>query len=136
MNDSMGSYVATETVKMMIKKGATIKNSRVLVLGITFKENCPDIRNSRVIDIIREFETYNINVDVYDPWASAEEVKHEYDFDLICDQSDLGRDYEAIVLAVSHDKFKALDIQGLKASSGVIFDVKSMLPEGSVDARL
>ena len=136
MNDSMGSYVATETVKMMIKKGATIKGSKVLVLGITFKENCPDIRNSRVIDIIREFETYDIQVDVYDPWASAEEVKHEYGFDLICCDSELGSDYQAVVLAVSHDKFTGLDIQSLKAPTGVIFDVKSMLPEGSVDARL
>ena len=132
----MGPYVATETVKMMIKKGATIKGSKVLVLGITFKENCPDIRNSRVIDIIREFETYDIQVDVYDPWASAEEVKHEYNFDLICSQDDLGSDYEAIVLAVSHKEFVALDIQGLKAASGVVFDVKAILPEGSADARL
>ncbi|HUH26967.1 nucleotide sugar dehydrogenase, partial [Gelidibacter sp.] len=81
MNDSMGSYVAQETVKMMIKKGAKIKGSKVLVLGVTFKENCPDIRNSRVIDIINEFESYDVDVDVYDPWASAAEVKHEYNFD-------------------------------------------------------
>ncbi len=136
MNDSMGSYVAQETVKMMIKKGATIKGSNVLVLGITFKENCPDIRNSRVIDIIEEFQTYDINVDVYDPWASAEEVQHEYGIHLICQANDLQQAYDGIVLAVSHEEFLRLDIQGLKATDGVIFDVKSLLPEADVDARL
>lgn len=136
MNDSMGGYVAQETVKMMIKKGARIKDSNVLVLGITFKENCPDIRNSRVIDIIEEFETYNVNVDVFDPWASKEEVKHEYDFDLLDDASQLRSDYDAIVLAVSHNEFLEIDLQKMKSDIGVIFDVKSLLPIESVDARL
>ncbi|MGS2726859.1 nucleotide sugar dehydrogenase [Psychroserpens sp. BH13MA-6] len=136
MNDSMGGYVAQETVKMMIKKGARIKDSNVLVLGITFKENCPDIRNSRVIDIIEEFETYNVNVDVYDPWASKEEVKHEYGFDLLDDAAQLKHDYDAIVLAVSHKEFLKMDLQSLKSDIGVIFDVKSLLPKHTVDARL
>ncbi len=136
MNDSMGGYVATETVKMMIKKGATIKGSRVLVLGITFKENCPDIRNSRAIDIIREFETYHVNVDVFDPWASAEEVHHEYGLDLISQAADLTGDYDGIVLAVSHNEFLELDIMALKADNGVVFDVKSLLPKGQADGRL
>ncbi|WP_439151546.1 nucleotide sugar dehydrogenase [Winogradskyella sp.] len=136
MNDSMGSYVATETVKMMINKGATIKGSKALVLGITFKENCPDIRNSRVIDIIEELESYQVNVDVYDPWASKEEVKHEYGFDLITEFSDLASDYDAIILAVSHKEFLKLELNKLKSQSGVIFDVKSLLPSDSVDARL
>ncbi|WP_323788728.1 nucleotide sugar dehydrogenase [Psychroserpens sp.] len=136
MNDSMGGYVAQETVKMMIQKGARIKDSNVLVLGITFKENCPDIRNSRVIDIIEEFETYNVNVDVFDPWASKEEVKHEYGFDLIDDASKLRKDYDAIVLAVSHNEFLELDLQKMKSDIGVIFDVKSLLPKHTVDARL
>ena len=136
MNDSMGSYVAQETVKMMIKKGATIKGSNALVLGITFKENCPDIRNSRVIDIIREFETYHVNVDVYDPWASIEEVKHEYDLDLLTDISSLKSNYDAIILAVSHKEFLEIDIAGLKSEIGVIFDVKSLLPKQIIDARL
>ncbi len=108
MNDSMGSYVATETVKMMIKKGATIKGSKALVLGITFKENCPDIRNSRVIDIIEEFQSYHVNVDVYDPWASKEEVNHEYGLDLISDYTEFKSDYDAIILAVSHNEFLKL----------------------------
>ena len=136
MNDSMGGYVAQETVKMMIQKGARIKDSNVLVLGITFKENCPDIRNSRVIDIIEEFETYNVNVDVYDPWASKEEVTHEYGFDLLDKPSQLKSNYDAIVLAVSHNEFLELDIQKLKSDIGVIFDVKSLLPKNAVDARL
>ncbi|WP_179348627.1 nucleotide sugar dehydrogenase [Winogradskyella pacifica] len=136
MNDSMGSYVATETVKMMIKKGATIKGSKVLVLGITFKENCPDIRNSRVIDIIEELETYDVNVDVYDPWASAEEVKHEYKLDLITDFTELSSEYDAVILAVSHNQFLKLDLTKLKSQTGVVFDVKSLLPLDTVDARL
>ncbi|WP_179351879.1 nucleotide sugar dehydrogenase [Winogradskyella vidalii] len=136
MNDSMGSYVATETVKMMIKKGATIKGSKALVLGITFKENCPDIRNSRVIDIIKELETYHVNVDVYDPWASKEEVNHEYQIDLISDFNELDSDYEAVILAVSHNEFLELDITKLKSETGVVFDVKSLLPLTSIDARL
>jgi len=136
MNDSMGSYVAQETVKMMIKKGATIKGSNVLVLGITFKENCPDIRNSRVIDIIREFETYDVDVDVYDSWASKDEVKHEYNLDLLTATSSLKTNYDAIILAVSHNQFLELDLTGLKSDIGVIFDVKSLLPKQIVDARL
>ncbi|WP_191859203.1 nucleotide sugar dehydrogenase [Hanstruepera ponticola] len=136
MNDSMGSYVATETVKLMIKKGATIKGSKVLVLGITFKENCPDIRNSRAIDIIREFEAYHVDVDVYDPWASKEEVRDEYGFELLTNASELADAYEAIVLAVSHQEFLELDINQLKSEHGVVFDVKSLLPKHLVDARL
>jgi UDP-N-acetyl-D-galactosamine dehydrogenase len=136
MNDSMGSYVATETVKMMIKKGATIKGSNALVLGITFKENCPDIRNSRVIDIIEELESYHVNVDVYDPWASKEEVKHEYDIDLKSSMSELKSDYDAIILAVSHNEFLELSLDNLKIDKTVIFDVKSLLPTELVDARL
>ena len=136
MNDSMGSYVAMETVKMMIKKGATIKGSKALVLGITFKENCPDIRNSRVIDIIEEFQSYHMDVDVYDPWASKEEVNHEYGLDLISDYTNLSTEYDAIVLAVSHNEFLKFDISKLKSKTGVVFDVKSLLPLDAIDARL
>ena len=136
MNDSMGSYVAQETVKMMIKKGAKVKGAKALVMGITFKENCPDIRNSRVIDIVKEFESYDVDVDVFDPWASSDEVKHEYGFDLICTDTKLASKYDAIVLAVAHNEFLELDIQKLKSEIGVIFDVKSLLPKESVDGRL
>ena len=136
MNDSMGSYVATETVKMMIKKGARIKDSKVLVLGITFKENCPDIRNSRVIDIIKEFQTYDVDVDVYDPWASSEEVKLEYGLDLLNCNTKLHPSYDGIVLAVSHKEFLELDIMALKSDTCVVFDVKSLYDKGLTDARL
>lgn len=136
MNDSMGGYVAQETVKLMIKKGARIKASNVLVLGITFKENCPDIRNSRAIDIIREFETYGVNVDVYDPWASSEEVSHEYQLDLISDAKQLKSTYDGIVLAVSHNEFLDLNLNAMKSETTVVFDVKSLLPLSEVDARL
>ncbi len=136
MNDSMGSYVAQETVKMMIKKGATIKNSHALVLGITFKENCPDIRNSRVIDIVNEFKSFDVNVDVFDPWASVEEVKHEYGLKLITSSKSLKDEYDAIILAVSHKEFLNLDLTNMKSKHGVIFDVKSLFPKNLVDARL
>jgi UDP-N-acetyl-D-galactosamine dehydrogenase len=136
MNDSMGSYVASETVKMMIKKGTRIKGSKALVLGITFKENCPDIRNSRAIDIIREFETYDVAVDVYDPWASADEVKEEYQLDLLSCPTKLQTIYDVIVLAVGHREFLDLDLERLKSDTAVVFDVKSLFPRHLVDARL
>ncbi|WP_299367931.1 nucleotide sugar dehydrogenase [Winogradskyella sp.] len=136
MNDSMGGYVATETVKMMINNGATIKGSNALVLGITFKENCPDIRNSRVIDIIEELQSYHVDVDVYDPWASKEEVQHEYGLDLISSTDELKSNYDAIILAVSHKEFLDVSIDNLKSDKCVVFDVKSLLPIEEVDARL
>lgn len=136
MNDSMGSYVAQKTIKMMIKKGAKIKGANTLILGITFKENCPDIRNSRVIDIIKEFESYDLNIDIYDPWASPEEVKHEYDLNLITSAGALKYNYDSIVIAVAHNEFLELDFQKLKSDEGVIFDIKSILPKENVDARL
>lgn len=136
MNDSMGSYVAQETVKMMIKKGATIKGAKALILGITFKKNCPDIRNSRVIDIIREFETYNVIVDVCDPWASDSDVKEEYNLDLISCQSKLESKYDAIILAVEHNQFLEIDLRQIKSETGVVFDVKSFFKNQQVDASL
>ncbi|MCK5906340.1 MAG: nucleotide sugar dehydrogenase, partial [Flavobacteriales bacterium] len=135
MNDSMGPHVAHETVKLMIKKGASIKGSNVLMLGITFKENCPDIRNSRAIDIVTEMNDYNVNLDVYDPWANAEEVKHEYNVDLVSKEN-LKSNYNAIILAVSHYQFLELDLDALKANDAVVFDVKSILPKDQVDGRL
>jgi len=111
----------------MIKKGQKIEGAKVLVLGITFKENCPDIRNSRVIDVIQELQEFGAEVDVYDPWADPEEVKHEYGLDLLPEPTGT---YNAIVLAVSHEKFDTLDIDALKANdSTVIYDIKSKLKE-------
>jgi len=128
LNDNMGIYVANQVVKLMIKKGKQVEGARVLVLGITFKENCPDIRNSRVIDVIRELEEFGTEVAVYDPWADSVEVEREYHLSLI-DQTVLKHEnYDAIVLAVAHEKFNDLDIEKLKnGNNTVIYDIKSKL---------
>jgi len=132
MNDNMGKYVASQTIKHMIKKGKTILESNVLVLGITFKENCPDIRNTRVIDVIEELREFGCSVDVYDPWADTEEVREEYDIGLLDRKSLNISEYDAIVLTVSHKEFKEF---GNKFSDEqVVFDVKSFFEKS--DARL
>ncbi|QCX38803.1 nucleotide sugar dehydrogenase [Aureibaculum algae] len=136
LNDSMGPFVAQESVKMMIKKGIPIKGSNVLVLGITFKEDCPDIRNSRAIDIVREFESFEVNIDVYDPWATAAEVKHEYGIDLIVNESDIKKKYDGVIIAVSHKEFKVLDLSNYCADDHIVFDVKATLPKDKSDSRL
>ena len=136
LNDSMGPYVAQETIKLMIKKGIKISDSKILVLGITFKEDCPDIRNSRAIDIIDELKSYSVNVDVYDPWASKEEVKDEYGLDLIGIEADIKQKYDGVVLAVSHQEFLDLDIKKYTQDIHVTFDVKSILSKEVSDSRL
>ena len=133
INDEMGIYVANKVVKLMIHKGHTIKGSHVLVLGITFKENCPDIRNSRVIDVVNELKEFGVHVDVHDPWADNEEVQREYGFALT--QNPKLGDYEAIVVAVGHKQFKDLDFNEAKENA-VIFDIKGILPKERVDNRL
>jgi UDP-N-acetyl-D-glucosamine/UDP-N-acetyl-D-galactosamine dehydrogenase len=134
LNDNMGIYVANQVIKLMIKKGHKIEGSKVLVLGITFKENCPDIRNSRVIDVIRELQDFGCSVDVSDYWADAEEVKHEYNLEPIR-HSELGSeslaDYDAVVLAVAHNDYKQLQF---KKQGQVVFDIKSVLD--NADGRL
>ena len=137
LNDNMGSFVAGQIVKLMIKKEHRIAGSKVLVLGITFKENCPDIRNSRVIDIIRELQEFGIKIDTYDPWANPKEVKEEYNIGLINDDAlKANNDYKAIILAVAHDKFKELNIKELKKKNTIVYDVKGVLPLNIVDERL
>ncbi|MDH5414296.1 MAG: nucleotide sugar dehydrogenase [Flavobacteriaceae bacterium] len=136
LNDSMGPFVSQETIKMMIKNGTPIKDANVLVLGITFKEDCPDIRNSRAIDIVRELETYNVNVDVYDPWATAAEVKHEYGLDLLSSKKDITKKYDGIIIAVSHKEFKEMDLNDYVADRHIIFDVKSTLSKDKSHGRL
>jgi len=136
LNDSMGPYVAQESIKLMIKKGIKINGSNILVLGITFKEDCPDIRNSRAIDIIRELESYSVNVDVFDPWASKEEVKHEYGIDLITDEKEINKKYDGLILAVSHKEFLSFDMNKFMNEAQVTFDVKSILSKGVADSRL
>lgn len=133
VNDNMGVFVANKVIKLMIQKGAHVKGARALVLGVTFKENCPDIRNSKVIDIYREFIQFGLLVDVYDPHADKEEVLLEYGINIT---KSLGR-YEAIVLAVSHNEFLSLDFDKLKKDDqSVIFDIKSCLDRSIVDGRL
>jgi UDP-N-acetyl-D-galactosamine dehydrogenase len=134
VNDTMGMFVANKVVKLMVQKGITIKGANVLILGVTFKENCPDIRNSKVIDIFHELQQFNMNVDVYDPHANKHEVKEEYGIELIEPISDK---YDAIILAVSHKEFKELGFEKIKADkSSIIFDSKAFLDRDIVDSRL
>jgi UDP-N-acetyl-D-galactosamine dehydrogenase len=135
VNDSMGKHVATEVIKHMMRKDLKVIDSKVLILGFTFKEDCPDIRNTRVIDIYKELESFDMDVDVYDPWASALEVKHEYGIDIFTgEEMPALLDYSAIILAVSHKEFLKMDLH--KSQKQVIYDVKSILPKEDVDARL
>ena len=132
INDNMGIYVANQIVKLMIKKGYKVQGAKILVLGITFKENCPDIRNSRVIDVINELKDFECNIDIYDPWADEKEVKKEYNMDLI-EKSTLDiQNYDSIVLAVAHEEFKSLNVK--KNEKQVIYDIKATLDD--VDGRL
>lgn len=133
VNDNMGLFVANKLVKLLIQKGKKIGGAKTLMLGITFKENCPDIRNSRVVDIYRELSDFGMEVDVYDPWANKAEVKKEHGIDLV---AELGTNYDAIVLTVAHQEFLNLPYASLKAENGIIFDIKSVLDRTLVDARL
>ncbi len=134
INDGMGAFVANKLVKQMIKKEFKINSANVLVLGITFKENCPDIRNSRVIDIIKELMEFGCNIDIYDPWADKKEVMHEYGLELLS-EIDIKK-YSGVILAVAHNEFKNLDFLLMKKNGTVIFDVKGMLRRDLVDDRL
>jgi UDP-N-acetyl-D-galactosamine dehydrogenase len=135
LNDSMGKYVATEIVKLMMRKDLKVIDSKVLILGFTFKEDCPDVRNTRVIDIYQELRNFDIQVDVHDPWANGDEVRHEYGIEI---QAILSEqiNYSAVVLAVAHDKFLHLDVRRIVGSEGIVYDVKGILPRNIVDARL
>ncbi len=133
INDNMGIFVANKVVKLLSHKGHAIKGAKVLMLGITFKENCPDIRNSRVIDIIDELKGFGVEVAVYDPHASMEEVKHEYGIDLL---DKPGKDYDGIVLAVGHKAFRKLDLNNLKSEHTIVYDVKGFYDRSLVDGKL
>ena len=133
VNDNMGNFIAHKIVKLMIGKGQTIKNANVLVLGITFKENCPDIRNSKVVDVCKELELFGMNVDVYDPFAKEKEVLSEYNIKLISNF----KKYEVVVLAVAHTRFRDLELEELKSSKNtVVYDIKSFFHRSLVDGRL
>ncbi len=137
INDGMGEYIAAEIVKLMIKKDLKVKDSGILQLGVTFKENCPDIRNSHAVDVIRGLEAFGCRVDVLDPWADPEEVKKEYGITSVRRIEDLpvGK-YDGIVLAVAHRDFFNLDLSRIKSAAAVVFDIKGILPRDSVDGRL
>ncbi len=134
MNDGMGEYVATETVKLMLKKGIQVLRSHILILGFTFKENCPDVRNTKVIDIYRALKEYNVEITVYDPWANPDIVRKEYGIEVV---NELPQErFDAAVAAVAHKKFEGLDILSLLNPEHVIFDVKGTLDRNIVDGRL
>ena len=138
INDAMGHHVAAEVVKLMIKKGHAVAKARALVLGFTFKENCPDLRNTRVIDLVRELQGYGIEVDIYDPHADGAEAHHEYGISLLAALPAPGQ-YDALVVAVAHDEFKQLGIDGLRRlgnGRAVIYDIKGMFAMDEVDGRL
>lgn len=137
INDRMGRYIVSVIVKMMIQRGISVADSNILILGLTFKENCNDLRNTKVADMIAEFESYGTKVDVYDPWADSEEAKREYGLDLINDPKQ--GQYQAIVLAVAHDEFKQLGAEQIRqfgTNNSILYDVKHILPKEMVDGRL
>ncbi|MBC8207008.1 MAG: nucleotide sugar dehydrogenase [Kiritimatiellales bacterium] len=140
VNDSMGPFIVDQVVKLMLKKRIHVVDSNILVLGITFKENCPDIRNTRVTDIVKGLEVYGANVTVCDPWADPKEVRKEYDISLATSIQQLATgQYDAIVLAVAHDEFKSMttdELRNLCAENSVVYDIKSVLPVGEIDGRL
>jgi UDP-N-acetyl-D-galactosamine dehydrogenase len=139
INDSMASHVADQTIKLMLRKGIPVLGSRVLVLGLTFKENCPDLRNTKVVDIVRGLESYNATVDIYDPWIDVSEAEHEYGLSCLAEDPTPGT-YDAIVIAVGHQQLLSLGEAGIKAwgrdERAVIYDVKGILPSEAADARL
>lgn len=134
LNDDMGQYVAGEVVKLMMKRSLPVLGSDVLILGITFKENCPDIRNTRAIDVYEELKSYNVNVDVYDPWANSREVNDEFGFDTISELH--GKKYHAVILTVAHSEYLDMNLRENLIQEGVLYDVKGVLPVETIDARL
>ncbi len=135
VNDNMGMYVANKVVKLMIEKGHIVKGSSALILGITFKENCPDVRNTKVVDIYSELTQFGINVDVYDPWADQFEVKKEYGIDILQHLNN-NKQYESVIIAVAHDEFLSINYDLFRENSAVIFDTKSFLDRSLIDSRL
>lgn len=134
VNDNMGMFVANKVVKLMIQKGHTIKGASALILGITFKENCPDVRNTKVVDIYNELIQFGLNVDVYDPWADAKEVKHEYGIDIL--QKLNSKKYDSMIVAVAHNEFLEMDFKELQVNNTVIFDTKACIDRSLVNGRL
>lgn len=136
LNDGMGNYVAEQTIKSMNKKGILVKNAEILILGVTFKENCPDIRNTKVVDIYHTLAEYTGNITIYDPYADEKEVMKEYAIHSTRDKAVLNKQYDAIILAVSHTEFLKLRIEQMLKTNGIVYDVKSILPREIIDGRL
>lgn len=138
LNDGMGDYVANQVIKLMNKKGVLVKDAKILLLGITFKENCPDIRNTKIVDIYSTLHEYTSNITVYDPWANADKVKREYNIELTNNRlEDIKSQFDVVILGVSHQQFRDLNIREfLRNGTGIIYDVKSVLPKDMVDGRL
>ena len=137
LNDGMGAYVVSQLVKNMLHKRIQVEDANVLVMGLTFKENCPDLRNTKIVDVVSELKEYNMNVDITDPWCSSEQAEHEYGLSLV-EEPKLSS-YDAIILAVSHNEFKVLGIDKIRAlgkANHVLYDLKYILPKDSVDMRL
>ena len=135
MNDGMGEYVATQTVKLMLKKGIQVLNSEILIMGFTFKENCPDVRNTKVVDIVKALKEYNVNITIYDPWANPAVAEHEYGL-IITNALPEKRDFDAVVMAVAHKEFLSMDIESLLKPKHVIYDVKAICDRAIIDGRL
>lgn len=135
LNDGMGEYVAHQVIKLMNKKGVLVKDANILLLGITFKENCPDIRNTKIVDIYSTLSEYTNNITIYDPWADKAEVQHEYQIE-ITNTLDATRKYDAIILGVAHKEFLEIDIPSLLNENGVVYDVKGILDRNIIDGRL
>jgi UDP-N-acetyl-D-galactosamine dehydrogenase len=134
LNDGMGEYVASLVVKLMIKKGITIKGAELLLLGITFKENCPDVRNTKIVDVVKAFKEYSIHVTIFDPWADNESVAHEYGLNILKELP--CQTYDAVVLGVAHNEFISLNFDQLKRKKSILYDVKGVLKNKQVDGRL
>jgi len=137
INDNMGFYVAAQVVKLMAQKGIAVAGASILVMGLAFKENCPDVRNTRVVDIVSELASYNARVDVYDPWVNTEEARREYGITPV--RKPEARAYDAIIIAVAHDQFKAMGAPALRAlgkPQHVLYDLKRTLPADASDLRL
>lgn len=135
MNDGMGAYVADQVIKHMLRKGIQVLGSKILVLGFTFKENCPDVRNTKVVDIVRALSEYDLHITIYDPWANPAIAKHEYGVD-VTNQLPADGDFDTAILAVAHREFTGIDLNPLLKDNHVVFDVKGFLPRADVDARL
>ena len=135
LNDSMGEYVASQVIKCMIKQGIKVNGAQILMLGVTFKENCPDVRNTKIVDVIHALEDYETQITTYDPWANPDEVTHEYGIKSVNQLNGATQKFDAIVLGVAHQEFRDLDFESLKKEKAIVFDVKGII-EGTVDGRL